>query len=540
MRSDKFTRLVEDLRADEPVDRVGFSAEGLRALPSLMPARLEEAPEAYRTVSPVTRRSLSDSALRLQDRARALPVAWKYKEIIECMTAHRVTVVTGDTGTGKTTQVPQMAFDYLWKHHDRTRVWLGQVLTAMPSKAATEAQFRRVCEETDVWPGKWAACRTHGCKQGDTKASLMFLTCGYLVRLLHTGILAKAAILIIDDTQDKTEDVSFLYAVLRQEFDLSRCTCKLVLMSAQGQVEEVREFFGDNVGHVSVMGRRFQLDRCEMSLLPRDVDADAEVVQRAVNQARQFMAVSNACILIFVKGVLEIDKVITSLEAPGWEVLPFHAGLAVDERTVIVDMPLHRRGLVIVSTNVAEAAVTIACIATVISTCRVNRTGKAGDLSTLTPAWCAQTEVNQQGGRTGRTFPGLHIICVPCASLPKERPAEIALDGDKRALAFELARMSTSLEDLAWMRGHRPPDAAFRKAQRALVTAGLLAHRDRGIMHLTEAGKQALGFSMVDALHFIQFILSCNDAGAGYEACAAGEYCLNVQRSLPYSKPGPG
>ena len=458
----------------------------------------------------------------------------KRTEITAALENHSITVIHGDTGSGKTTQVPQLAADIVRKHFRRTGEWLGSVLVAMPARAPTYTQFRRVCQEADVSPGWFAGCRTHGQKDGSLHASVVFMTIGYLVRLVHTDIIERAAFVILDDTHVRCEELSFLYAMLKwlltqgqrqasgAHAPAGRCP-KVVLMSSVSQVDEARCFFGGNVGYVEASGRRFQVSRYEMTPAPMAGDVDEEVVRRAITIARKEMALSSDVILVFVKGKPEIEQVRLALAGDPWTILPVHAQLPHEQIQRIHDLPVEARHIVLVATNVAEFAVTIRPVSTVISSGRVNRKqASEGCVARVTPAWSSSEQVDNQAGRAGRVAPGKQILCVPRASLPETCPAEITIGGDLRWLVFDLVHLCRRKTDFDWMPGQVPSEYAYQKAEAELLSLGCIKRAAcNGELVLGSRGRDAMGFCMVEALHMVNFVLLCNDAGAGNEACAA-------------------
>ncbi len=188
-------------------------------------------------------------------------------------------------------------------------------------------------------------------------------------------------------------------------------------MNAEDEVDVVRDYFKVDVGFVKVSGRRFRVERSEMTRLP-DVEApDADVLLRVEKLARAEMMASDEVKLIFVKGKREIVELCKKLARSGWKILPFYAELDDDALDAVVYLADTAVKHVIVATNLAESSLTIKPVHTVISSCRVHRSeeGPQG-ISRIHPAWCSQEEVRQQEGRAGRIREGKQLLAVPPSS----------------------------------------------------------------------------------------------------------------------------
>ncbi len=215
MQDDRFSELISTLASPQNDHGSGGAASGgdglshpeLRRLPDFEAAvgAADGVAASAWSPSPVSGSDLSAGALALQELACTFPIAGVRGRIRKSFAENRVTVICGDTGSGKTTQVPQLAAEFVWSFYIHSGEWLGQVLMALPTRAGTEAEFWYVCGEADVWPGELAGCRTRARKDGEKTASMLFLTQGYLVRLVHNGIIQRAAVVILDETQTRRQ-----------------------------------------------------------------------------------------------------------------------------------------------------------------------------------------------------------------------------------------------------------------------------------------------------------------------------------------------
>jgi HrpA-like RNA helicase len=218
------------VRGDQPVAVESVEHRHLEELTSLAASgdNGNENAAWRRGKSAVSRLPLSTHAAQLQENISALPVSMSYEAIAKLLETQSVVVIGADTGTGKTTQVPQIAADVVWSHHRRTGKWLGRIIVALPTRVGAESLFWRLVEETSVRPGDLAALRTGTVQYGDSNAFLMVCTHGYLSKILDLQFLQSVAYLILDESQQRTLTLSFIKAILKR----FRRTTRLVLMGA--------------------------------------------------------------------------------------------------------------------------------------------------------------------------------------------------------------------------------------------------------------------------------------------------------------------
>ena len=228
---------------------------GLYHLPSLTAA--PPPPDCQcvkRQTSPVSGWDLGAVALALQDEVSTYPIALKADLIVASLKEHRITVVCGDTGSGKTTQVPQIACQYVRDKYYQD--WsFGAVWIALPTRCATQSSFDRVCSEVDVSPGWYAGCRTgekNACV-GDDKV-MLFLTHGYLAEVIADDVLHRVSVLIIDDAHRLSESMSFVLTMLKRRLSTDCRELRVVVMSAESGRDSMMSHFRESVGLVEASG----------------------------------------------------------------------------------------------------------------------------------------------------------------------------------------------------------------------------------------------------------------------------------------------
>jgi len=500
-----------------------FSAAGHHLLSMCPPGRM---------VSAVSKKGLSYAARRLQSEVRTFAINAASLEIMDSLDKNRVTVVCGDAGTGKTTQMPQLASDVCSDSFNSLQKWSGGIVLALPRRASTRMQFRRICQEIDADPndpGLMAACRTRSFRVGSLKASVIVCTQGYLVQVVHGSILRQISVLILDDIQTRSEALSYLLAATRNELRRVGSKLKVILMGTEGDIPLLREYFGCSVGDVTLYGRRFDVERFELVAPPpgRDDDVDQKILKMVVCLLLREIDNSRDCILVFVKGRFEIEHImrVICLKRSRWRALPFFRDVDDDIIDEIHALPVHAKCVVVVATDMGEQSITIRPVRTVISSCRVNRVHDEGDgIRRMLPTWASQQEVRSQGGRTGRNRVGKQVLVAQLNFLPLRHPPDIAVSEDLRWLVWVCARGSLDFKDLQWLGGQRPRKHVYDRAVEELLSLHLIDSGHDGALTSTARAEFASCISSYVSPNLAAFVLLCDDAGIGKQALRAAAF----------------
>ena len=542
------------VRGDPPVAVESVAHQHLEGIPALA-ASGDNGNNWRRDKSAVSQRPLSDAAALLQEKISALPVSRRYHAIFKHLETLPLVVIGADTGTGKTTQVPQIAADVVWSYYKRTGVWPGRVIVTLPTRVGVEALFWRFLDETDVQPGKLAALRTGTLQHGCSNAFLTVMTHGFLAKILDFKFLESVAFLILDEAHERTLILSFIKAMLK------RCSSgtKVVLMGAGLDVASHISFFETHVGGLDVVGRQFPIQRFQLPALPEKMtgpNIDSEVIVRVEMLARAEMGLSRKCILVFVKGKADAEILAKKLEGPDWESHYCHAEAEEDCVKLILGLPDDAEGHVIVGTSFVESAITVPAICTVICSCRVNWSiVDAEGVSTNKSRWCSKLEIQNQTGRTGRTSPGKVLLAVPLCNLPAQSPSEASTSEDLRPLVLELARRQISYVEIDWPQGERPILHRYNRSCRELNEHGLVEVKEqiptasvRGdlcsfeheVLQLTPKGQRMYDLGTVTSFNSRNFICLCNDAGCGYQGAGAAALLEAIVSGQPFVEPQEG
>ena len=244
-----------------------------RKLPSYEAGCSDAATAWASGISPLSRKQLCPVALKIQQEAASLPVRAVGKQIQESICDNPVTFVQADTGAGKTTQVGQLAAEMVSDVYHETGKWMGQVIVAMPTKGGVHSAATWVAKECDVSFGKYLAVRTRAWCAGNDDASLMFMTLGYLSTQLKSGVLDRAAVVILDEIQSRKESHSFIVPMLKSHL-AKKADARVVLMGAEDDHTKFEAYFAGRVGIVRASGRRFTVTRWCLPALPQGCSID--------------------------------------------------------------------------------------------------------------------------------------------------------------------------------------------------------------------------------------------------------------------------
>jgi len=402
------------------------------------------------------------------DSIYGLPINSRHREIVAAVEANQVTIITAETGAGKSTQVPQ----YLAK------AGFTKVIVTQPRILAARNLSNRVRSEYSWRQGtdasKFVGYRT--AHEGDASPENIILYCTdglQLVRELTGNGISGRQVLILDEIHEWNENMEVLIAWAKK-----RCQedplFKLVLMSATIEANSLAQYF-NCPAPIAVEGRSFPVEnRYAKNLVEAITDT---LSNRTCNM------------LVFLPGKAEIEQVASALAISGVRipVLPLHSQLeAADQQRAFDHYP---GGKVVLSTNIAQTSITIDDIDVVIDSGLERRAEVRNGVEGLFISEISQADCLQRAGRAGRVKPGIYVLArlgsLPCAPLekrPKYGVPEIMRKHIDR-LVLRLSNISIDIETLDFF--HAPSHGAIQRAKQTLSALGALENG-----RVTEIGRR--------------------------------------------------
>ncbi len=320
------------------------------------------------------------------------------------MRGHQVVVVVGDTGSGKTTQLPKMALEVSAELGLK-----GMVGCTQPRRIAATGVASRVAEELKSEVGGLVGCQVRFSDQTSDDTRIKFMTDGILLAETRGDrALRKYGVIILDEAHERSLNIDFILGYLKQLLE-KRPDLRVVISSATMDAGGFAEFFGD-APIIEVEGRTFPVD---VHYLPsvRDDEPLARHIGRAVEWIDDVDKEGD--MLIFLPGEREIREtaeLIAGWRLPRTEVLPLFARMGIKEQRMIFSPPQGVRRIVL-ATNVAETSLTIPRIIYVVDSglARVSRYRPGKGVQQLMIEPISQASARQRMGRCGRVMDG---ICV--------------------------------------------------------------------------------------------------------------------------------
>ena len=335
-----------------------------------------------------------------------LPITAAKDEIIRAVQAHQVVVVAGDTGSGKTTQLPKMCLE-------AGRAADGKLIgCTQPRRIAAVSVAERVQEEL-------AAAELVGYKirfsdRTGPQTRIKFMTDGVLLAETQGDrTLRRYDTLIIDEAHERSLNIDFLLGYLHQLLD-KRPDLKLLISSATIDTEKFSRHFGD-APIIQVEGRSYPVRveyRPPGSDAEEEDEPDRDIDELVIEQVRGLMSRPGGDILVFMpteRDILDTTDALKRQFEGKALVLPLFGRLQGGEQRRIF-LPAQQRKIII-ATNVAETSITVPGIETVIDTglARIARYNVRAGTTSLPVARVSRASCDQRKGRCGRVGPGLCI-----------------------------------------------------------------------------------------------------------------------------------
>ncbi len=340
-----------------------------------------------------------------------LPLSQKVTEIKHALQQSQVLIVGGETGSGKTTQLPKICLDL-------GRGQGGIIAHTQPRRLAARSVCQRIADELEVEVGKEVGYQVRFNNLTSEVTRIKLMTDGILLaEIQQDPLLKQYDTVIIDEAHERSLNIDFLLGYLKNLLPL-RPDLKLIITSATIDLDKFSAHF-NQAPIIEVSGRTFPVDVVYRPPLDLDDNDLAVSIIAAIKELPELerqntkgQKTGKADVLVFLSGEREIRDVAQALrkeKLSNTEILPLYARLSNKEQNRIFRSHAGRR--IVLSTNVAETSITVPGITSVIDPgmVRISRYSVRNKIQRLPVEAISQASANQRAGRCGRIAPGICI-----------------------------------------------------------------------------------------------------------------------------------
>ncbi|MHB1117693.1 ATP-dependent RNA helicase HrpA [Sideroxydans sp.] len=334
-----------------------------------------------------------------------LPVVARREELAQAIEKHQVIIVCGETGSGKTTQLPKICLSIGRGVH-------GVIGHTQPRRVAARSVAARIAQELKSELGGLVGYKVRFNDKVSPDSAIKLMTDGILLAEIHSDPLLKQYdTLIIDEAHERSLNIDFLLGYFKQLLR-KRPDLKLIITSATLDAERFSKHFS-GAPVLQVSGRTYPV---EVRYRPPQKDEEGEMqdVPQAICSALDELSIGglHGDVLVFLPGEREIREAAEALrkhQHKGIEILPLFSRLSIAEQDRVFKVGNQRR--VVLATNVAETSLTVPNIGYVIDTgvARINRYSIRQKVEQLHIEKIARSAANQRAGRCGRVMSGICI-----------------------------------------------------------------------------------------------------------------------------------
>lgn len=338
-----------------------------------------------------------------------LPVTEHGEELVRAVRENRVVIVCGETGSGKTTQLPKIAMM-------AGRGETGMIAHTQPRRIAASSVAKRIAEELKTNLGDVVGYKVRFTDKTHSGATIKLMTDGILLAETQTDPLLRAYdTVIIDEAHERSINIDFLLGYLKRLLT-KRADLKVIVTSATIDAERFAEHFADENGKpapiFNISGRTYPVEIRWRPLDDVDEADDRTMLEAIENAVSELEMAGRGDILVFLPGEREIreaEEFLRKTRVGKVEILPLFARLsASDQEKVFKPAGLRR---IVLATNVAETSITVPGIRYVVDTglARVKRYSYRSKVDQLLIEPVSQAAANQRAGRCGRVAEGICI-----------------------------------------------------------------------------------------------------------------------------------
>lgn len=445
----------------------------------------------------------------------SLPVSARRDDIAEAIENNQVVIIAGETGSGKTTQIPKICLEL-------GRGVRGAIGHTQPRRLAARSVAARIAEELDVELGAEVGYAVRFDNKAGKNTAIKLLTDGLLLNEIRRDRLLRAYdTIIIDEAHERSLNIDFLLGYLASILP-KRPDLKLIITSATIDPERFAEHFSTPSGEpapiIEVSGRTFPV---EVRYRPLVEELEGRTVERDPMDAlcdavAELLHEGSGDILVFLSGEQEIrdaEEAISGRKFRGLEVFPLFSRLSAADQNKAFRKHSKRR--VVLATNIAETSVTVPGIHYVIDTglARISRYSTRTKVQRLPIEPVSQASANQRKGRSGRVTEG---ICIRLYSEDdfEARPEFTDPEILRTNLASVILQMADlGLGDIASFPFVDPPDSkAIKDGLSLLEELGALQTSNGAAPVLTKRGREIASLPLDPRL--ARMLLAGRDNGA--------------------------
>jgi ATP-dependent helicase HrpA len=480
------------------------------------------------TVEQVAQRRQSLAQLTFPEN---LPINQKRQEIASLLSNHQVLIVSGETGSGKSTQLPKICLEMGLADK-------GLIGHTQPRRLAAQALAKRIAEECQTTVGDIIGYQIRFSDHSSEGTLLKLMTDGILLaQIKHDPLLKQYQLLIIDEAHERSLNIDFILGYLKRILP-KRPDLKIIITSATMDTHKFSVFF-NNAPHIHVSGRNYPIETYYIDTEMEAMDLSlAELLCSTIEDIQQLEKSSGVGghILAFFASEQQIREAYQYLNRRGFgaeQLYPLYARLPKAQQSKIFDVDTKHQKIIL-STNIAETSLTVPGIRYVIDTglVRLSQFNHRAKIQKLPIVKISKASANQRQGRCGREAPG---ICFRLYSeqsyelMVDETPPEILRTNLSSVVLTSIDLKLGSLDDFYFL---DPPD--FSAIKSALTTLEELNAIDE-LQRLTAIGKQMTQLTIDPRL--ARMIIEGKKWQCTYELCIIAAF-LSIQdpREMPDGK----
>lgn len=408
-----------------------------------------------------------------------LPVSARSVEIVQAIKQNQVVVVCGETGSGKTTQLPKICLE-------AGRGIDGLIGHTQPRRLAARTVANRLAEELESEVGKAVGFKVRHTDKTNADTYIKLMTDGILLaELQQDRFLNQYDTIIIDEAHERSLNIDFLLGYIKNLLKKRR-DLKVIITSATIDVERFSKHF-DDAPVIEVSGRTYPVEVRYRPLLEEAEETHHAKIIEAINE---LSSIDLGDILIFLEGegeIHEVDKLLRKQNYRNTEILPLYARLSSTRQNKIFQT--HNKRHIVLATNVAETSLTIPGIRYVIDKgdARISRYSYKSKVQRLPIEKVSQASANQRKGRCGRVSEG---ICIRLFSEEDYESRRVFTEPEitrTNLASVILQMMALRLGEIEEFPFLDPPDNKFiSDGKRLLLELGAINHNQQ----LTKVGQQ--------------------------------------------------